>query len=169
MATRTTVALQDDLEGGPADQTVQFGLDGSDYEIDLNIGNIAEFRRQLAPFLDRARIADSRDRPGRGRTVASRQRSSRIRAWARDQGIQVSDRGRLPASITRRYEAATTAPLGRTSPCEQIDARRCEYAPCQPTWPGRYGRGRLSRHRARAAGRPPRRLAPRRGTLPWSY
>ena len=110
MATRTTVAIQDDLAGGPAEQTVQFGLDGADYEIDLNAENAADFRRQLAPFLDHARIASARERRP-ARTVASRVRSSRIRAWARDQGIQVSDRGRLPASVTKRYEGVSSGML----------------------------------------------------------
>jgi len=109
MATRTTVAIQDDLEGGAADQTVRFGIDGADYEIDLNTRNANDFRRQLAPFLDHARTARARPDRRPARTVASRVRSSRIRAWARDQGIQVSDRGRLPASVTKRYEAACSA------------------------------------------------------------
>jgi hypothetical protein len=109
MATRTTVAIQDDLEGGPADQTVRFGLDGADYEIDLNQRNAADFRHQLAPFLDHARPPSPRPNHRPTRTVASRVRSSRIRAWARDQGIEVNDRGRLPASVTERYEAACSA------------------------------------------------------------
>ena len=106
MVTRTTVAIQDDLEGGPADQTVRFGLDGADYEIDLNTRNAADFRHQLAPFLDHARTPSPRPDHRPTRTVASRARSSRIRAWAKDQGITVSDRGRIPASVAEQYEAA---------------------------------------------------------------
>lgn len=104
MAKKITVALEDDLDGGPADQTVRFGVGGTDYEIDLNKKNAKAFRKQLAPFVEHAR------RAGRGqhrpRTSSTRQRSSDIRAWAKEQGITVSDRGRIPASVVARYEAA---------------------------------------------------------------
>jgi Lsr2 len=51
MAQKITVALEDDLDGGPAEETVRFGLDGSEYEIDLSIKNATTFCRQLAPFV----------------------------------------------------------------------------------------------------------------------
>ena len=101
MAQKITVALEDDIDGGPADETVRFGLGGTEYEIDLSTKNATAFRRQLAPFIEHAR------RTGRGRTVSSRERSADIRAWAKDQGITVSDRGRIPASVAEQYEAAT--------------------------------------------------------------
>ena len=107
MATKITVALEDDLDGGPADETLRFGLGGSEYEIDLNKKNAAAFRKQLAPFVEHAR------RAGRGqhrpRTSSSRQRSGGIRAWAKGKGIPVSDRGRIPASVVEQYEAVTRA------------------------------------------------------------
>ena len=107
MAQKITVALEDDLDGGPADETVQFGLGGSEYEIDLSKKNATAFRRQLAPFIEHARKAGRgpRRRPGRG--ASSRERSGGIRAWAKDQGIAVSDRGRIPASVVEQYQAAT--------------------------------------------------------------
>ena len=105
MATKVTIALEDDLDGGPADETVRFGLDATAYEIDLNKKNARAFRKQLAPFVEYAR------RTGRGqrrpRTSSSRQRSGDIRAWAKGQGIAVSERGRIPASVAAQYEAAT--------------------------------------------------------------
>jgi hypothetical protein len=110
MATRISVALEDDLEGGPADETVRFGLGGSEYEIDLNKKNARAFRRQLAPFLIHARRAGRGQRRRSARTSSSRQRSGDIRAWARDQGIAVSERGRIPASVAEQYEAATGGP-----------------------------------------------------------
>lgn len=80
MATRTTITLEDDLEGGPADQTVRFGLGGAEYEIDLNSRNTATFRRQLAPFIGRARKSDTGRRLRPARTGSDRDRSARIRA-----------------------------------------------------------------------------------------
>lgn len=106
MAQKTTVALEDDLEAGPADETLRFAFAGTEYEIDLSKKNADKFRRQLAPYLEHARKA-RRQQPRRGaRTAASRQRSSDIRAWARQQGISVSERGRIPASLVQQYEAA---------------------------------------------------------------
>jgi hypothetical protein len=107
MAKRVTVALEDDLEGGLADETVRFGFGGADYEIDLSNKNARAFRKQLAPFIEHARQA-GRGQPRRSaRTAASRQRTGDIRAWAKDHGIAVSERGRIPASVIEQYEAAT--------------------------------------------------------------
>ena len=75
MAQKVTVELEDDLDGGPADETVRFGVDGSDYEIDLSTKNAAAFRRKLAPFLDtRARLAEDAPpaRPYRGKPGSQR-------------------------------------------------------------------------------------------------
>jgi len=107
MATKMTVALEDDLEGGPADETMRFAIGGTAYEIDLNKKNARAFRKQLAPFVEHARKAGRGQR--RPRTSSTRQRSGDIRAWAKGQGIAVSGRGRIPASIVARYEAAAAA------------------------------------------------------------
>jgi hypothetical protein len=107
MATKITVALEDDLDGGPAEETVRFGLDGTDYEIDLNKKNAAALRKKLTPFVEHARKAGRGQRRQEGRNSASRERGSDIRAWAKDQGIAVSGRGRIPASVVEQYEAAT--------------------------------------------------------------
>jgi hypothetical protein len=107
MAQRVTVALEDDLDGGPADETLRFAFGGSDYEIDLSKKNAAAFRKQFAPFVEHARRA-GRVQPRRtSRTAASRQRSGDIRAWAKDHGIAVSERGRIPANVVEQYQAAT--------------------------------------------------------------
>ena len=106
MVRREVVIVEDDLDGGPATETVRFGLDGADYEIDLSSKNAKKLRKRLAPFVEHAhRVAAGQRRPGR--TAASRQRSRDIRAWARQQGIELSDRGRMPASIVDDYEAST--------------------------------------------------------------
>ncbi len=106
MAQKITVALEDDIDGGPADETVRFGLGGTEYEIDLSKKNANAFRRQLAPFIEHARRAARGQRRRPGRTASSRERSGDIRAWAKDQGITVSDRGRIPASVAEQYDAA---------------------------------------------------------------
>jgi hypothetical protein len=107
LAQKITVALEDDLDGGPADETVRFGLGGTDYEIDLSKKHATAFRRQLAPFIEHARRAGRGPRRRQGRTASSRERSADIRAWAKDQGITVSERGRIPASVAEQYDAAT--------------------------------------------------------------
>jgi hypothetical protein len=105
MAQKITVALEDDLDGGPADETMRFSFSGAAYEIDLSKKNARAFRKQLAPFVEHARKAGRGQR--RPRTSSSRQRSGDIRSWAKGQGITVSDRGRVPASVVEQYEAAT--------------------------------------------------------------
>ena len=107
MAQKITVALEDDIDGGPADETVRFGLGGTDYEIDLSTKNANAFRRQLAPFIEHARRTERGQRRRPGRTASSRERSGDIRAWAKDQGITISDRGRISASVAEQYGAAT--------------------------------------------------------------
>jgi len=104
MATKVMIALEDDLDGGPADETVRFAVGGTQYEIDLNKKNARAFRKQLAPFVEHARKAGRG--PRRPRIASSRQRSGDIRAWAKGQGIAVSDRGRIPASVMQQYDVA---------------------------------------------------------------
>jgi len=107
MAHKITVALEDDLDGGPAAETVQFGIGGTTYEIDLNKKNAKAFRKQLAPYIEHARKAGRGQRRRSARSRSSRQSSGDIRAWAKGQGIAVSDRGRIPATVVEQYEAAT--------------------------------------------------------------
>ena len=106
MATRIAIALEDDLDGGPADQTLRFGLGGTEYEIDLSATNAGRFRQQLTPFIEHARKAGRGQRSRSARPASARERGSEIRAWAKDQGIAVSDRGRIPSSVAEQYDAA---------------------------------------------------------------
>src|SRR5215469_12798702 len=71
MAQKVTVALEDDLDGGPAEETVRFACEGTEYEIDLSKKNAAAFHKQLAPFLEHARKSGRGQGRRRGRTVAS--------------------------------------------------------------------------------------------------
>ena len=116
MATKITVVLEDDLDGGPAKETVRFGLGGVQYEIDLSKKHARAFRKHLAPYVEHARKAGPAQWRRPARTAASRQRSVNIRAWAKARGLLVSDRGRIPASIADQYQAATKRPLHTRSP-----------------------------------------------------
>jgi nucleoid-associated protein Lsr2 len=106
MAQKVIVVLEDDLTGGPAEQTVRFAFEGTDYEIDLSAKNAAAFSKQLAPYIEHARKAGRVPAGRPGRTAANRQRSSDIRAWAKEHGLAVSERGRIPASVAEQYRAA---------------------------------------------------------------
>src|SRR5215469_11263268 len=101
---RVDVQLEDDLTGGPADETIQFTLDGRSYEIDLNSRHAAEFRHRLGPFTENARPV----RPQRARvtvrSAASRERSRQIRLWAEQSGFVLSPHGRLPGDVIQQYE-----------------------------------------------------------------
>jgi nucleoid-associated protein Lsr2 len=105
MAQKVTVVLEDDLTGGPAEQTVRFAFDGKDYEIDLNAKNAAALHKQLAPYIEHARRAGRAPSRRPGRTAANRQRSGDIRAWAKKHGLAVSERGRIPVSVAEQYHA----------------------------------------------------------------
>lgn len=106
MAQKITVALHDDLDGGIADETMRFGFGGIDYEIDLSKRNADAFRDQIAPYVEHARKAGKAKSGRPRRTASSRQRSEAIRAWAKAQGLDVSDRGRMPVGVVDKYNAA---------------------------------------------------------------
>jgi Lsr2 len=106
VATRIAVALEDDLDGGPAAETVRFGVGGADYEIDLSKKNAKAFRSGIAPFVEHARRATRGTRRRTPRPTSAREHSGDIRAWAKAAGIDISDRGRIPAHVVAQYEAA---------------------------------------------------------------
>ena len=109
MAQKVQVVLVDDIDGGEAEESVSFALDGASYEIDLSEGNAEALREALAPWIGHARRVSGRGRPrsGGGRAKPSRRPDlSEVRAWARENGYEVSDRGRLSAELTDAYDAA---------------------------------------------------------------
>lgn len=111
MARKVTVTLIDDFDGeGAADETVEFGLDGVTYEIDLSAKNAAKLRDELKKWADAGRRVGGRRRgravPGR-RGAIDREQSAAIRDWARRNGHNVSTRGRIPAEIIEAFHAAT--------------------------------------------------------------
>lgn len=108
MAQKVKILLIDDTDGTEAVETVTFGLDGVQYEIDLNEANASRLRDDLAPWVGHARRAGGRKRTGRGGGGgASRSgEAAKIRAWARENGYEVSERGRVPAEVRQAYEQA---------------------------------------------------------------
>jgi hypothetical protein len=99
------VLYVDDIDGSEAEGTVRFGLGGTDYEIDLNKKHADQFAKAIGPYVAAARKVASSRRPARG-TRTSRHDQSAVRAWAREQGIKISDRGRIPADVLAQYQAA---------------------------------------------------------------
>ena len=110
MAQKVQVLLVDDLDGGEASETVAFSLDGTAYEIDLSSNNAGKLRKDFAQYVDHARKGGGGSSGGgrrrRARTGPGRERSAEIRAWARQRGHKVSERGRIPAQIIAEYEAS---------------------------------------------------------------
>lgn len=106
MAKTTVVTITDDIDGSEGAETVSFSFGGQSYEIDLGKKNLDKFRTGLQPFIDSGRRVGRQGaaRATRGRT--SRKDSSAIRAWAAEQGLSVSERGRIPAAVVAQYEAA---------------------------------------------------------------
>lgn len=115
MAQRVQVVMTDDIDGGVADETVSFGLDGSGYEIDLSSANAEKLRDTLAPYLGAARRSGRsggrRTRSGLGPSQPAERRNSGenavIREWAKANGQTVSERGRISGQVRDAYAAAT--------------------------------------------------------------
>jgi hypothetical protein len=108
VAQKVEVRLVDDLDGSAADETVSFSLDGVSYEIDLSSGNAAKLRDAVAEYVGSARRAGGRRRAATTRRAsrAASSETAEIRAWARETGHAVSERGRIPRHIVEAYEAA---------------------------------------------------------------
>lgn len=119
MAQKVQVILVDDVDGGEAKETVSFALDGVSYEIDVSEKNAGALRDALAPWVGHARRVGGRSSAGRSRSASSSGGSGRsrgssggrhdlsdVRAWARENGYQVSDRGRVSSEVIAAYEKA---------------------------------------------------------------
>ena len=108
MAQKVNIVLVDDIDGSEASETVAFGLDGTSYEIDLNDGNAAALREALAGYVGHARKVT-----GSGRRTSSRRSGNSsggntraVREWAKENGYDVSERGRISTDIQQAYDAA---------------------------------------------------------------
>lgn len=111
MAQKVTVQLVDDLDGGTAESTVEFALDGVSYAIDLSGENAAKLRDAMKAYIQHARRVGGRKKPGpksggKPANTTDRARNQKIREWAATNGYTVSDRGRIPAEIVKAYDEA---------------------------------------------------------------
>jgi hypothetical protein len=104
VAQRTQVLFVDDIDGSEATGTVRFGIGGSEYEIDLSQAHKDELAAAVGPYVAAARKVTAARRAARAARPA-RHDQSEVRAWAREQGLKVSDRGRIPADVLAKYEA----------------------------------------------------------------
>jgi hypothetical protein len=110
VAKQTTVTLVDDLDGSTAEEQVEFAMDGRSYEIDLSAANSARLRDALAPFVSAARRTSGRRRSTAGtastataRPSTDREQNQAIREWAQQQGMKISERGRIPSNVLEAY------------------------------------------------------------------
>ena len=114
MAQKVNIVLIDDIDQTDAEETVTFGLDGKEYAIDLNDANAAALRDALAPYVAHARpVSGGRGRRSGGSSAPRSSASttggpaaSEVRAWARDNGFEVPERGRVSAEVREAYAAA---------------------------------------------------------------
>ncbi|WP_410619693.1 histone-like nucleoid-structuring protein Lsr2 [Amycolatopsis sp. cmx-8-4] len=134
MAQKVLVEMLDDIDGSPASHTVPFGLDGVSYEIDLSDENAAALREELSRFIAAGRKTGGRKvRVATGQSTAAssadRERSRAIRAWASENGYDVSERGRLSSEIVNAYDeaqlqAAAPAPARKRAPRKKVAAAK---------------------------------------------
>jgi hypothetical protein len=109
VAQRVQILLEDDTDKSTADETVAFSLDGVSYEIDLSSANAARLRDDMSHWVGHARSTGGRRpsrRRGGGSASTKRANVSAVREWARAQGYQVSDRGRVPGTVQEAYDKA---------------------------------------------------------------
>lgn len=116
MAQKINVTLVDDIDGTEADETVTFGLDGTTYEIDLTTKNAQSLRDSLSAYVGYARkVSGSRRSGGNGRKSPAAgaangggTSAAEIREWARSNGFEVPERGRIPGNVREAFDAAAS-------------------------------------------------------------
>jgi len=106
MAQKVNIVLVDDIDGSEAAETVSFGLDGTSYEIDLSAANAGKLREALAGYVGHARKIGGRRAGRRAAAGAAGPSAKDVRAWARDNGYDLPDRGRIPGDVQAAYAAA---------------------------------------------------------------
>ena len=109
MAQKVKIILEDDFTGGPAEQTVRFGLDGQNYEMDLSTENVTALRKVIKPYVRKARKVHATSRTGTSDAPKSAKRNTdtpRIRQWAQEKGYEVAERGQIHQRVRDAYYAA---------------------------------------------------------------
>jgi Lsr2 len=104
LSSKVIVLLEDDVDGGKADETVEFGLDGVAYVIDLSGDNAKKLRGALDGYVSKGRKVSGRTR--KTSKSYSDVETSAVRAWAASNGIKVSERGRIAADVVAQFKAA---------------------------------------------------------------
>ncbi|SOD72027.1 Lsr2 protein [Jatrophihabitans sp. GAS493] len=105
MAKTTIVRLTDDLDGSDAASTITFGWGGQSYEIDLSKKNATAFEKSIRPYVSAGRKAGAGTRGRKAGRRSTSEDLSAVRAWARENGFSVSDRGRVPANVVEAYKS----------------------------------------------------------------
>lgn len=115
MAQKVITEFIDDIDGSPAERTFTFAVDGTNYEMDLSTENIAEFKAAIGGFIESARKIKGSNNGRRNRSAGasggrqSREQTQAVREWARGQGHNISNRGRIPSSIQQAFDQAHAA------------------------------------------------------------
>jgi hypothetical protein len=108
MAQKIQTLFIDDIDGGEAEGTVRFALDGTEYEIDLSVKHSEELRDSLKNFIAHARkVGGPARRGGRSLRKPSAIDTVAVRTWARENGFDIKERGRVPADLVAKYREAT--------------------------------------------------------------
>lgn len=108
MAQKIQTLFIDDIDGSEAEGTVRFALDGTEYEIDLNAEHSEKLRDALKNYIAHARkVGGSSRRAARGTRKPSSIDTVAARSWARENGIEIKERGRVPAEVVAKYRQAT--------------------------------------------------------------
>jgi len=109
MAQRIQTLFIDDLDGTQAAGTVRFGLDGTEYEIDLSPAHSEQLRNALEQYIRHARRTGTAKRASRSQRGNHTVDTAKVRDWAKEHGIEIKDRGRVPATVVEKYQAAVGA------------------------------------------------------------
>jgi hypothetical protein len=110
MAQQIQTLFIDDIDGGAADGTVRFGLDGADYEIDLSGEHSDELRKALGKYIEHSRkVGGTGRRAARGGRGSHGVDAAKVREWAKGNGYDIKDRGRVSADLVEKYQAASGA------------------------------------------------------------
>ena len=113
MAQKVETVFIDDIDGSSADTTMRFGLDGTEYEIDLTATHADQLRKATKRYIQAGRKVSSARRSSRNTarrtSTSSGPSSSEVRDWAKSQGLEVKERGRIPAELVVKFQAATDA------------------------------------------------------------
>jgi len=104
MSSKVVVLLEDDVDGTRADETIEFGIDGTTYAIDLNDQNAKKLREALDGYVSKARKVSGKR--STSRKTSSGVDSHAVRVWATSNGIKINERGRIPADVLAQFRAA---------------------------------------------------------------